>query len=318
MTPEAQLQEEASQQREQETGPNLPLELGLHLLQSHSCDSHESSYDAHTAREHAPNHCSLNDLTAMNEALPDILSSDNILPPYDELRSHSYNWPKAFEGQIQDEAVDLDDKSGSSSSSNSSGGSSPDPYIAQACLHCVDQPARLVRPQFDIDSMIGFIQSLAVAKLGVLLNFAPQFLQNLNTNVHLTLPVIDDSSGKSRTKHKSLARVPHIRLGRIAGIEGVNIYLFFPAQWRKDKPTNFPGKLNGRPHGVLQQWTDDILIPSLATLLAADSGQHLPQSLFIAQLAAKARRHERQARTNQEFAYQTLYHYIQSIYLEGL
>lgn len=317
MTPEAQLQQEANEQVERETGPNLPLELGLHLLNSHSCDTHAISNEIHTIRERAPNHCSLNDLTAMNQALPDILDSEKIMPSNDELRDHAYDWPTAFEGRIQDAAMDIDDDSSSNSSSRSRQ-SSADSHTAQVCLDCVDQEERPTQPQFDIDSVIGFVQSLAVARRGLQLNFAPQFAQNLSTNVHLTLPVIDDSNGKPRTKHKSLAKVPHIRLGRIVGAEGLSVYLFFPAQWNSDKPTSFPGKLNGRPHGILEQWTNEILIPSLAGILAADAGQHLPQSLYMAQLAAAARKHERQARNQQEFANQSLYYSIQGKHLEAL
>jgi len=71
--------------------------------------------------------------------------------------------------------------------------------------------------------------------------------------VHLTLLVIDHSSGRARTKHVPLFKVPHIRLGRVVGAEGISVFIFFLAQWSAEKPTNFPGKLGGRSYGVLEQ-----------------------------------------------------------------
>jgi hypothetical protein len=118
--------------------------------------------------------------------------------------------------------------------------------------------------------------------------------------VHLTLPVIDHSSGQACTKHVPLFRVPYIRLGRVVGAEGISVYIFFPAQWSLEKPTNFPGKLGGRSHSVLEQWTNSILLPSLASCVSSDVAQHLPPSHLLALLQASARNHEQQARTSRQ------------------
>ena len=48
--------------------------------------------------------------------------------------------------------------------------------------------------------------------------------------MHLTLLVINHSSGWACTKHVLLSKVPHIRLGRVVRAEGINVYIFFPAQ----------------------------------------------------------------------------------------
>ncbi len=130
--------------------------------------------------------------------------------------------------------------------------------------------------------------------------------------MHLTLPVIDHSSGRARTKHVLLFKVPHIRLGRVVGAEGISVYIFFPAQWSAEKPTNYLGKLGGRSYGVLEQWTDSILLPSLASCISSGVAQHLPPSFVLALLRARARNYKQQARTSkQDFLYQSLHYFVQ-------
>jgi len=48
--------------------------------------------------------------------------------------------------------------------------------------------------------------------------------------MHLTLLVINHSSSRARTKHVLLFKVPHIRLGRVVGAEGISVFIFFLAQ----------------------------------------------------------------------------------------
>ena len=309
LSAEAQLQQELQQQQQDEHENrelNLPLQLGLHMLNSFSCSGHAASYERHRDAQEEEKHWSLDDLTRSMQRLPDTLNSASILPYNSEHRQGSYEWARLFEGcanepssdegSDEDGALDVDDAN--------------DPPTV--CLACSNRPARTREARYDIDSIIGFAQSLAFARQGLYFNFAPQFLQNLHTNVHLTLPVTDDSSGRARTKHVPLFKVPHIRLGRVIGTEGISVYAFFPAQWSARKPTNFPGKLGGNSYGVLQQWTDRILLPSLASCLSSDAAQHFPPSFRVAQLRARARNSERQARTNREaFSHQSLYSFVQ-------
>ena len=298
--PEAQLQQELRQSQDAEL--NLPLQLGLHLLNSFSCGGHADSDEQHQdAQEEEENHWSLEDLNRATQRLPDILGSPSILPHDSEHRQRSYDWAQLFEGGSHEQH-----SSANESSSDSDSDSDPnserhdDEPPATVCLACSEQPARTNEVQYDIDSIVGFAQSLAFAQKGLYLNFAPQFHQNLCTNVHLTLPVIDHSSGRARTKHVPLSKVPHIRLGRVVGAKGISVYIFFPAQWNPEKPTNFPGKLGGRSYGVLEQWTDRILLPSLASCISSDVAQHLPPSLVLALLRARARNHAQQARSSRQ------------------
>ena len=308
---EAQLQQELRQSEDAEL--DLPLQLGLHLLDSFSCDGHADSYEQHWDAQEEENHWSLEDLNRSTQRLPDILGSPSILPHNSEHRQRSYDWARLFEGRSHEQHSSADE----SSLDSDSDGSNDQP--ATVCLACSEQPARTNEVQYDIDSIIGFAQSLAFAQQGLYLNFAPQFHQNLHTNVHLTLPVIDHSSGRARTKHVPLFKVPHIRLGRVVGAEGISVFIFFPAQWSAEKPTNFPGKLGGRSYGVLEQWTDAILLPSLASCISSDVAQHLPPSLVLALLRARARNHEQQARTSkQDFLHQSLHHFVQGRLLAAM
>jgi hypothetical protein len=313
--PEAQLQQELRQSEDAEL--NLPLQLGLHLLNSFSCDGHADSYERHRAAQEEENHWSLEDLNRATQRLPDILNSPNILPHDSEHRQRSYDWARIFEGRSHEQHSDADESSSDSFNSPDSDSSGDKP--ATVCLACSERPARTNEVQYDIDSVIGFARSLAFAQQGLYLNFAPQFHQNLRTNVHLTLPVIDHSSGRARTKHVPLSTVPHVRLGRVVGAEGMSVYIFFPAQWSPEKPTNFPGKLGGRSYGVLEQWTNSILLPSLASCVSSDVAQHLPPSLLLALLQARARNHEQQARlSRQDLLHQSLYHFVQGHLLDAV
>ena len=88
--PEAQLQQELRQSEDAEL--DLPLQLGLHLLNTFSCDGYADSYEQHQDVQEEENHWSLEDLNRATQRLPNILNSPNILPYDSEHRRHSYNW----------------------------------------------------------------------------------------------------------------------------------------------------------------------------------------------------------------------------------
>jgi hypothetical protein len=305
LTPEVQIQRELQESRD--AGNDLPLQLGLHLLNSFQCSSHGETANRHQDIQGLDSHWSLDDLTEDMRQIPYILNSPTILPYNSAHRGCSYEWAKLFEGRPETKSNSDGDGNNDSQEEPERTGNKP-----KVCLACTEQPSDARVSQFDIDSTIGFAQSLAFARHGLCLNFAPQFHQNIQSNVHLSMQVIDHSGGRARAKRIPLFKIPHITLGRVVGIEGMSVYAFFPKQWNIEKQTNFPGKLNGNEHGILEQWTNAILLPSLASCLSSDIGQHLPPSLLLAQLRAKARYHENQARANREdFAHQSLHYLIQ-------
>jgi hypothetical protein len=164
---EAQLQREL--QQSEATEPNLPLQLGLHLLNSFGCNCHADSYEQHQdAQEEEENHWSLEDLNRATQRLPDILNSPSTLPYNSEHRQRLYDWARLFEGRSNEQHSSAD---GSSSDTDSSNDKPP----VTVCLACSEQLACTNEVQYDIDSIIRFAQSLAFARQGLYLNFAPQF-----------------------------------------------------------------------------------------------------------------------------------------------
>lgn len=79
----------------------------------------------------------------------------------------------------------------------------------RVCLECSQLPQDEVAASiviFDIDSIMGFPSSLNFAKQGIRFNLAPHVIQNLSTNLHLTLaiPFIlghNDTQGR-RLRHR--------------------------------------------------------------------------------------------------------------------
>ena len=85
-----------------------------------------------------------------------------------------------------------------------------------------------------------------------MLDFVPQFYQNISSNVHLTLPVqVERPRDSYKTAQVMLHKIPHISFGRVLGQEDIGIYIFFPSQYDVHKATNFPGHRHGRKHRIL-------------------------------------------------------------------
>ena len=129
--PEAQLQQELQQSKDAEL--NLPLQLGLHLLNSFSCDGHADSYKQHQDTQEEENHWLLEDLNQATQRLPDILSSPSILPHNSEYRQRLYDWARLFEGCLN-KHTSADESSLDESSSDSDNSSSKPATVCLACI----------------------------------------------------------------------------------------------------------------------------------------------------------------------------------------
>src|SRR5579871_1808981 len=310
-----QLQQEMNQsQGLEDAETNLPLELGLHLLDFHGCSegSHRQARQAHFASSDPDFHYSLADLERVTGRLPDVINNPKIMTSNSQPIVEDADWPKIFEGRLSDREEEEKEEGDHEDEA-------PRPPRINVCLACSEQRHRPQRIRFDIDSVIGFASSLAFARRGVKINFAPQFHENLQTSVHLTHVVQYDSGRGPRPIHVKLHEIPHYCFGRVIGQEDMAIYILFPNQWTPEKPTNFPGKLNGQKHGTLQAWTDSILLPALAAHLPADIAQHMSASFKNAQLSAKAANREAQARVNKNNArHQSKYDIIPPDLLERI
>ena len=290
----------AAQLLEEEQGADPALQLGQHLLAFHGCepDAHSQARQQHFRdRRRQTNHHSLSDLEGLMGQVPDVLGQPKPLTYSSAERSQSIEWARVFEGRH----AEVDE-----------GEEEEEEERMHVCLHRSEQAARPMLIQYDIDSLLGYAHSLAFAKQGLMVNLAPQFQANIQTNLHLFTYVTYDYGRGPRPVRVKLHRVPHYCLGYLTHQESTQVYVFFPAQWHPDKPTNFPGKRNGRAHEMLRVWTDEILLPALARHATADIGQHMPSSWRQASLNAQARFGETNTRGKGQGAYQRLHYPLQA------
>jgi hypothetical protein len=272
----SQLQLEQRQHDSSLDEVDVAAELATQLFQFQGCstEAHNTAQAAHNNnQEEDIHHYSLRDLEPVFGRLPNILGDPKIMKHKSPIRNQPPDWRYIFEGQVDEEDLDP----------------------IRVCLPCSEQVHRPIHSRFDFDSILGFAQSLGFAKRGIMVNLAPQFSTNIQTNLHLSLPVTYTVGQREHTRQVSLHKIPHYRLGRLIGHGDVDVYIFFPQQWSPDKPTNFPGKEAGEKHGVLRKWTDDILLPSIARWVDSDTGQHLPASWQNALLQAQAHNRETHA-----------------------
>ncbi len=160
---------------------------------------------------------------------------------------------------------------------------------------------------FDIDSVLGFPTSLAFAKQGLKFNLCPQFVSNLDADVHLQLPVPIEGGV---TTLMPLHKVPHCQLGRLGGMEEVCIYVFFPGLFGQIAKTLPKQEL-------LQRWVDAVLLPTIYSQVDATTSQHYPASYRHSKMNSRAKNLETLSKKDKSaYQHQALYHYLQADVLE--
>ena len=107
---------------------------------------------------------------------------------------------------------------------------------------------------YDIDSIMGFAGSLAMAKQGIRFNPTPHVVSNLAADIHLTFPVVGEGG---RPRQVPLHMVPHYLLGRLVGQEDITIFLFFPRLHGRRRANNYLSQ------EVLRRWMDKVLLPAI-------------------------------------------------------
>ncbi|KAH7140513.1 hypothetical protein B0J13DRAFT_392746, partial [Dactylonectria estremocensis] len=124
---------------------------------------------------------------------------------------------------------------------------------------------------FDIDSILGFVDSPAAAVHGIRFHSAPQYYQNIGTDVHLTLDRVDPDQGRPRLIPSRLKDVPHFIFAKIEGANFITFHLFFP---------HLPcyHDFNRLTDEQLSRWFDNIFYPAVRQVYDVDRPQHLPAS----------------------------------------
>lgn len=124
---------------------------------------------------------------------------------------------------------------------------------------------------FDIDSFLGFVDSPAAGVHGIRFYSAPQYHQNIQTDVHLTLDHISPDTQRPRLIPSRLKDVPHFIFACVEGADFITLHLFFQ---------HLPCHNDFYPltDEQLSWWFDDIFYPAVRRVCDVDRLQHLPAS----------------------------------------
>ncbi|CUS07495.1 unnamed protein product [Tuber aestivum] len=143
----------------------------------------------------------------------------------------------------------------------------------------------VVRPTsaFDIDSILAFPSSLAVARNGISVCFTPGQYRNIDSDLHIDVPFLGRRSngpGPRLPQTIAIRKVPHFHLGHLYGQNDYTLYLLFP---NLIDPT---GKSNILTGYELERFMDNIMLPAIYSSCPASLLQHLPGSFEQAHLAS--------------------------------
>ena len=108
------------------------------------------------------------------------------------------------------------------------------------CLEAEDRPNAAAEVTFDIDSIVGFPTSLAIAKQGIRWHPTQMPVSDLQSDMHLnTRPVhYLDSHGHAHTVRRPIHQIPHYTFGRLVGFEDVSLHLLFPHLYREEQQSS--------------------------------------------------------------------------------
>ena len=81
---------------------------------------------------------------------------------------------------------------------------------------------------FDVDSILGFLDSPAAAVHGIRFYSAPQYYQNIHSDVHLTIKRASTTYQRPQLLTSRLKDVPHFLFARVEGADFLTLHLFFP------------------------------------------------------------------------------------------
>jgi hypothetical protein len=269
-------------------------ELGHQLIRFNSCSytEHQQQTVQHEASSLNPSHYSLEDFQQLlyTSHCPILIDKRHLLTANERKGQPQPDWQRIFEGT----STTMEDADSGEQTdydlTDSESGANRHPRTPELCLKCSqynDPPSAKIL--YDIDSFLGYATSLAFARQGITINLYPRYHTNIRTNLHLYTTVFHDYGKGPKAMRVKLHRVPHYCLGRVLGHEDISVYVFFPGMFDPEKPTNFPGKGAGEPHGLLRSWTDHVLLPALFRHVSPSTRQHLPSSWEHARRKAEAR-----------------------------
>ena len=145
------------------------------------------------------------------------------------------------------------------------------------CLKADDVARVDTKVTFDIDSILGFPSSLAVAKQGIRWNPTQMAVSDLQSDLHLNsrLAHYVDRHGRAHSVRRPLHQLPHYTLGRLVGFEDISLYLVFPHLYREEQ------QVSRLCDHDFRTWMDRILLPAVYQYHDSSLVQHYPSSLIM-------------------------------------
>jgi hypothetical protein len=277
--------EEASESNPVET-VDIAAKLAEQLMRFHGCDTHAQNEQDHNS---GAGHTTLDGFISHHDAIPDTLSAPHMLAKGQVHPSDAEEWRHAFLGTTAEEVET--------------------PMTVCMQCSCAERPSDAAPAiTYDVDSIMGFARTLAVAKQGIRFNVTPHVISNLDSDIHLTL-LTPTSNGQ--TRRVALHTVPHYQFGRVVGYEDVTLYLFFPHLYERRKANNY---LN---QDTLRRWTDRVLLPAIYSQASASILQHYPAGYEHSKLSSKASHTEAHTRKDKSgVRHQYIHHFLQHSILQ--
>jgi hypothetical protein len=296
-----------------EEAPPLAVRLARQLWQFQGCTKEEHQQ----AREQHDHDCQENchslpeitaliqgrhDVTQPQAQVPDVLGQSTHLMKRNDYSVHTVNaidWPAVFEGTPSASATPFATPSPSASATEPTHPPTAVPW--RLCLDAHHSSSPQHKPpltSFDIDSLLVFPQSLAVARLGI--DWLPQQYPTLNlrSSVHLGLEVsVYNAKGVEIQEWQPLHCIRHYCFGRVTGMP-LSLFFFFPQYNFYRGITSGSGSGRGVQTLLMRQdeitWIDDILLPALFEVdTSPNARSHYPCSAETIKVNAEASGSER-------------------------
>ncbi|PVH90385.1 hypothetical protein DM02DRAFT_547899, partial [Periconia macrospinosa] len=175
------------------------------------------------------------------------------------------------------------------------------------CLKADDVASVDAEVTFDIDSVLGFPSSLAVAKQGIRWNPTQMAVSDLQSDLHLNsrLAHYVDRHGHAHSVSRPLHQLPHYTFGRLVGFEDISLYLVFPHLYREEQ------QISRLCDHDFRTWMDRILLPAVYQYHDSSLVQHYPSSFDHARYNSTARGVEgRSQRIEATPRQQLLFHFL--------
>ncbi|KAG0128155.1 hypothetical protein HOY82DRAFT_541495 [Tuber indicum] len=135
---------------------------------------------------------------------------------------------------------------------------------------------------FDIDSVITFPSNLAFAKQGIKVCFAPLRHCNIQSNLHIEIPIATTASSRTQSRNIPVHQIPHFQLGYVYQSEEYKVFLMFPGLWHSHRRNSYLSD------NQLERFMDEVFLPAIEQQCSPNIRQHLPGSFHMAQQVSRA------------------------------